>query len=562
LHQALGRDMKDPERAQPDELDELLTGLFDPGLSEPQGQRLHVLLASNPSARQRYIAYVTLNAMLQYELQWQNTALLEELRTPFTAASHKLPVPMISSGRTREHPDAMPSAREQTRRRAARRKLALRVAALLALVLSAILAITSRQHAVNTERREPALATLGATNRARWEGEAPGVAGDGRLAAAKSYVLAAGCAEVDFAGGARIVVEGPAVFTVNSGSAMSLSSGPVDVTALGGGFVVTTPTASITDLGTEFGVAAKSDGTTDVEVFQGSVQAAPVSAQAKPGKVLTVLQAASISKAAVTLNPDGASPQRFVRSVTTEAGNLDVVDLVAGGDGTTHRRGMSIDSLTGRSGPLPHKPFFKGDGKYHAVPTVPVVDGCFVPDGTRGPDQVDSAGDRFAFPKTSDNSPGIWAGGKVPSSWAVVPGSTVVPILTTLENVDYAQGTHGLLHIHSNAGLTLDLTAIRRLHPGTSISRFRCIAGNSFITTVKFNVNPSADLYVLVDGKQRFARRAFSPQDGAFAVEVLLQDSDRFFTLAVTDGGDTTTFDWVLLGDPVLDLKQGPSTTE
>ena len=234
-----------------------------------------------------------------------------------------------------------------------------------------------------------------------------------------------------------------------------------------------------------------------------------------------------------------------------------MVDLVAGGDGTTHRRGIAIDSLTGASGARLHAGVFKGDRQYHSVPNIPVLDGCFVPDGAKGPIQVDSAGDMYLFPTTSNSSCGVWAGGQVPSWWATDSTSYIVPIQSTLANVDYAQDIHGLLHIHSNAGLTLDLAAIRRLHPSSSLSRFRCIAGNSFVKSKSLPDKPLADLYVLVDGKPAFARRAFSPEDRPFVIEVTLQNTDRFLTLATTDGGDTIRFDWVLFADPVLDLKRG-----
>ena len=104
-------------------------------------------------ARHRYIAFVTLNAMLQYELQWQNAGLLEELRTPFTSASHELPPPMVSpaSGLVQTQSDGDeqlscragdPSPRHQRRRR----PVWLDLAAVLAVVLSAILVI-SRERA-------------------------------------------------------------------------------------------------------------------------------------------------------------------------------------------------------------------------------------------------------------------------------------------------------------------------------------------------------------------------------------------------------------------------------
>jgi hypothetical protein len=41
-------------------------------------------------------------------------------------------------------------------------------------------------------------------------------------------------------------------------------------------------------------------------------------------------------------------------------------------------------------------------------------------------------------------------------------------------------------------------------------------------------------------------------------VDVPIRDSDRFLTLASTDGGDDNRFDWVTFGDPTFDLNSIP----
>jgi hypothetical protein len=222
-----------------------------------------------------------------------------------------------------------------------------------------------------------------------------------------------------------------------------------------------------------------------------------------------------------------------------------VVDLLWGGDGTTHRRGNQIDPTSGASGNLPPANERKGDGAYHPVPSLPVVDGCFMPNGAGGPVRTDSAGHTFAFPGTNGLTYlHIVAGGKIP-----VPAGRD-PIGTALAGVDYAAPEHGLLLVHPNAGLTLDLSAVRRLHPGSRLTRFHCALGNSHPKVRQ----SKADAYVLADGASRFERRQFTGNDGAFHVDVPIQDADRFLTLATTDGGDGTAADDVLLGDPTFDL--------
>ena len=83
---------------------------------------------------------------------------------------------------------------------------------------------------------------------------------------------------------------------------------------------------------------------------------------------------------------------------------LDLVDVVAGGDGFSGRRNRGIDPTSGRTSDTPGEPtkdaeLLVGDGKYHRVEALPFVDGVFIPDGRLGQVQVDSAGHAFAgFP--------------------------------------------------------------------------------------------------------------------------------------------------------------------
>jgi hypothetical protein len=200
---------------------------------------------------------------------------------------------------------------------------------------------------------------------------------------------------------------------------------------------------------------------------------------------------------------------------------------------------------------LPAVTHVKGDGAYHAVPGVPVVDGCFIPNGAAGAERVDSGGHQFAFPMTiGEGFNQVWTGGAVP--W---PEQYKPPFAGRLGGVDYSSPEHGLLLMHSNVGLTLDLAAIRRLHPGQKVVRFRAVAGNASPSEI---VRARADVYVLVDGLARFERRGFGNDEAPFAVDIPIRESDRFLTLASTDGGDDNRFDWVMYGDPKFDLVPNP----
>ena len=63
-----------------------------------------------------------------------------------------------------------------------------------------------------------------------------------------------------------------------------------------------------------------------------------------------------------------------------------------------------------------------------------------------------------------------------------------------------------------------------------------------------------ADLWVFVDGRLKFHRERFRPRDGAFRVDVEIGPDERFLTLVSTDGGNGPVCDWLVIGDPVLQM--------
>ncbi len=383
---------------------------------------------------------------------------------------------------------------------------------------------------------------------------------EARLRAGRHLRLTRGFAELAFDGGARVIFEAPSEFTVDSSTEMSLAHGRVTATAAGParGFVVRTAAADVTDLGTQFGVASDAaGGGTQVHVFAGEVRATPRAAAdaAAADDILPAPQAGSLLKAgdaarmtptSVSVMPGGASPQAFVRDITGDPRVLDVVDLINGGDGATRRRGLSIDPSTGRAGAFAPGNYLPVDAAYRRVAGVPVIDGAFVPQGT-GPDTVDSAGHAFQFAISDRRTfQHIRTGGTI--EW---PADRANENFTArLGGVDYGSDGHGVILLHSNKGLTLDLAAVRRLRPATSVVRFRCVVGSTYAGPE----TKKADAFVIVDGKARYERRGFTNFDGPGVIDVALAPTDRFLTLASTDGGDTTGLDWIIFGDPQFDI--------
>jgi hypothetical protein len=381
----------------------------------------------------------------------------------------------------------------------------------------------------------------------------------------RKYALASGLMEITYDTGAKVILQGPVTYKVEStnGGFMAVGrlAGKVAM-ATARGFAVRTPTATITDLGTEFGVEVAKSGETTSHVFRGSVRVQVVAADGQVeghGTILRENESTRVEKGGgqprivVVRN---AKPPEFIREIPKRTMKVfDLVDAVAGGDGFSGRRGRGIDATTGQtSRAQPDPPYLKGDSKYHRVEGLPFVDGVFVPDGNRDAVQISSTGMTFdGFLPTDNNTFGhIWSGGSV----AFPRHDSYFPP-TALGGVDYAAGDHCLLYMHANSAITFDLEAIRRANPGSHVVRFRAVAGNAEIESQRYGLSVSADLWVLVDGKSQFRLRQVNGTQGAFGVSIRIHRNDRFLTLATTDGENTNSGDETIFGDPRLELEGG-----
>lgn len=93
-------------------------------------------------------------------------------------------------------------------------------------------------------------------------------------AATRRLAIRSGLVELTYDSGVRVTLEGPADFTVKDGEVGLLTHGKLAATVPKGaeGFRVDYATGSVVDLGTEFVMDAKTDGSTELGVFAGMVE--------------------------------------------------------------------------------------------------------------------------------------------------------------------------------------------------------------------------------------------------------------------------------------------------
>ena len=141
----------------------------------------------------------------------------------------------------------------------------------------------------------------------KWERNSIPPLGNDAVSLGREFRLESGLVEIGYNTGAKVILQGPVAYTVESknGGFMSIGklTGKVEVEKARG-FAVRTPTATVTDLGTEFGVEVSKEGVTDTQVFVGTVRVERAEANTDarcPAETLTAGQSARVTKNQTTV---------------------------------------------------------------------------------------------------------------------------------------------------------------------------------------------------------------------------------------------------------------------
>jgi hypothetical protein len=356
---------------------------------------------------------------------------------------------------------------------------------------------------------------------------------------ASSLFLQQGLVKIMFDDGAKVILQAPCDFQLETTARMRLNRGmlsaSVPVRAIG--FAVDTPNGRVTDLGTRFGVLTRENGDVEAHVYQGKVS---LQSTTDVQYELTEGQAGRINQLGQVTNTD-YHPDQIIRKLPDGQGfgvpgkRLSLADVVGGGNGYgTGRLGNAIDVLTGQLvqdfyEPIGSDRFKRTETReaypYSQVPSLEYIDGVFIPYSASGQISVSSKDHVFTLDSVPLNSGYRRGIGYWPLPQFHEQGRNAI-----LDGQEYGALQHPAIMMKRNKGITFDLDAIRRDLSGISIESFSALCGLTSIRMPKSR-EMQASFYVLLDGRECFRRIALSPESRGISVHVEIGPQDRFLTL-------------------------------
>jgi len=378
--------------------------------------------------------------------------------------------------------------------------------------------------------------------------------------------LEEGYARIRLKKGAEVLLQAPSTFDLRSTNRMFLETGWITavVPPAAAGFTVRTPASSVVDFGTEFGLLAGDAGNTEIHVFDGRIDfehagaadATRTRQRLIKNEAMTVDAAGRMSRVSVQ-----ERPRLFSRTMPTAEGfgipgkRLGLADMVGAGNGLdTGVWGQGLDLSTGRI-TFGRRVLQKDNSGFQRVPSLPFVDGVFVPSND-GSAVVTSTGIRFQqCPRTSGTSYEAIANGatfQVGSSGEIHSGR--------LAGRTYDTRANPSIGMHPNAGITFDLDAIRHTMPEAQISRLhaRCGVSDNVVRFALRDADPNTievTFWVLLDGQPQFSRTLKVVPAQSERIDVPINPRDRFLTLATTTPGEYR-YCWALFAEPALELSR------
>lgn len=170
----------------------------------------------------------------------------------------------------------------------------------------------------------------------KWNGTQSRAVNGDSVELGQKYSLASGLLEITYDTGAKVILQSPVTYEVESANGGILSAGKLTgevTTETARGLTIRTPTAIVTDLGTEFGVEVDQEGHTTSYVFRGTVSIHAINGDKDTQNEATVLHAnesAHTERAAdgdhrTVVRRVAIEPRRFFRQLKSDS----LVDVLA-----------------------------------------------------------------------------------------------------------------------------------------------------------------------------------------------------------------------------------------
>ncbi len=542
------------------EMSELVLLCLEDRINPDQMAHLESLLQSKPEARQIYFQLLNVHIGMQdadnlvgMNGQQLRTTRVNELLHELSRAEKTLPAEPVELPRP---PAINDLSRDRIQLyRFGRRDLSRLLVGLAAIIVMAATIIYFDRTLFNVPQQRPVVARIQETMNTVWP--------DGVHELRQGDPVKPGVLDFDdgairilFNDGASAIVQGPARFSCRTEDEIYLYRGNVFVSVPPSsvGFKVRSDRFRVVDLGTEFGVQIKPDGSNRIQMYRGK---ASLIAGHSEHDILRGGQARKVDGQTGAIASEIYEPEAFIQHIDSKRGivwkgqPLDLADIVGGGDGWgTGQYSMGIDLETGKKRlDLSADKTMRPSKRFILTPDFPGIDCIFIPGFDDQPAQISSTGLTCdVFPTTNGR---VW-GYLFNGAWHKGTG---VPYHThKLDGVDLDYDQYHALKIHSNLGISYDLKSIQLAMPGLRPVRLRARAGLSETAAYYTNKMPSAVFWVLLDGEVRL-RRAVLMSDGGFDIDIPLLPTTRFVSLAVTDGGDGNAYDWAVFINPNLELE-------
>lgn len=246
-------------------LHELAAAVTDGNANENQLRELTEILRVDPSARDEYLALVDLHAILATELMSgasseRRDGMLPPATAPLSGDDGRWEP--LRQGNAALQPFSVPNHRWIPSAIAA----ALGACLLVAVILS---------FPIDPPFENDSFVTVAQATEAVWESDEVDI---GSRFGPATMRLKSGLARLEFDSGVEVTLEGPAEFRLIDIAKTELKSGLLTAWVPPGaeGFTVDTPAAQVIDLGTSFGIDLTTVGFSNVSVFDGEVEVAPL----------------------------------------------------------------------------------------------------------------------------------------------------------------------------------------------------------------------------------------------------------------------------------------------